>query len=48
MYRGLKPCGVISAADVRGAMAERVLHEGCYVAMASDENFKFGSSLPWL
>jgi hypothetical protein len=40
VYRGLKLCGVISAVDVHGAMAERVLHEGLYLATASDENFK--------
>ncbi|MBI4658793.1 MAG: DUF3782 domain-containing protein [Verrucomicrobia bacterium] len=40
IYRGLKLYGIISAVDVRGALADRVLHEGLYLATASDENFK--------
>jgi len=39
-YRGMKLYGIISAVDVRGALAERVLHEGLYLATAGDENFK--------
>ncbi len=39
-YRGMKLYGIISAVDVRGALAGRVLHEGLYLATASDENFK--------
>ncbi len=39
-YRGMKLYGIIAAVDVRGAMADRVLHEGLYLATASDENFK--------
>jgi len=39
-YRDMKLYGIISAVDVRGAMAERVLHEGLYLATASDNNFK--------
>ena len=40
VYRGLKLYGIISAVDVRGALADRVLHAGLYLATASDENFK--------
>jgi hypothetical protein len=40
IYRGMKLYGIISAVDVRGALADRVLHEGLYLATASDENFK--------
>ena len=40
VYRGLKLYGIISAVDVRGALADRVLDEGLYLATASDENFK--------
>ena len=32
--------GIISAVDVRGALADRVMHEGLYLATAGDENFK--------
>ena len=39
-YRGMKLYGIISAVDVRGALADRVLHEGLYLATAGDENFK--------
>ncbi len=39
-YRGMKLYGIISAVDVRGALADRVLHEGIYLATAGDENFK--------
>ena len=39
-YRSLKLYGIISAVDVRGALADRVHHEGLYVATAGDENFK--------
>ena len=39
-YRGMNLYGIISAVDVRGALADRVLHEGLYLATASDENFK--------
>jgi len=39
-YRGMKLYGVICAVDVRGALAERVMHEGLYLATAGDENFK--------
>jgi len=39
-YRGMKLYGIISAVDVRGALADRVMHEGIYLATASDENFK--------
>ena len=39
-YRGMKLYGIISAVDVRGAFADRVLHEGLYLATAGDENFK--------
>jgi len=39
-YRGMKLYGIISAVGVRGALAERVLHEGLYLATAGDENFK--------
>ena len=39
-YRGMKLYGIISAVDVRGALADRVHHEGLYLATASDENFK--------
>ncbi|MBM3836395.1 MAG: DUF3782 domain-containing protein [Verrucomicrobia bacterium] len=38
--KGMKLYGIISAVDVRGALADRVLHEGLYLATASDENFK--------
>jgi hypothetical protein len=38
--RGMKLYGIISAVDVRGTLADRVLHEGLYLATASDENFK--------
>ncbi|MEK7686554.1 MAG: DUF3782 domain-containing protein [Verrucomicrobiota bacterium] len=40
VYRGLKLYGIISAVDVRGALADRVLREGLYLATAGDENFK--------
>ena len=40
VYRGMKLYGIISAVDVRGALADRVLHEGLYLATAGDENFK--------
>jgi len=40
VYRGLKLYGIISAVDVRGAMADRVMREGLYLATAGDENFK--------
>lgn len=36
----MKLYGIISAVDVRGALADRVLHEGLYLATAGDENFK--------
>ena len=39
-YRGMKLYGIISAVDVRGALADQMLHEGLYLATASDENFK--------
>jgi len=39
-YRGMKLYGIISAVDVRGALADRVLNEGLYLATAGDENFK--------
>jgi hypothetical protein len=39
-YRGMKLYGIIAAADVRGALAARVLHAGLYLATAGDENFK--------
>jgi len=39
-YRGMKLYGVICAVDVRGALAQRVMHEGLYLATAGDENFK--------
>ena len=39
-YRGMKLYGIVSAVDVRGALADRVLHEGLYLATAGDENFK--------
>jgi hypothetical protein len=39
-YRGMKLYGIISAVDVRGALADRVHHAGLYLATASDENFK--------
>ncbi|MCI0534062.1 MAG: hypothetical protein L0Z50_02425 [Verrucomicrobiales bacterium] len=39
-YSGMKLFGIISAVDVRGALADRVLHEGLYLATAGDENFK--------
>ena len=39
-YRGMKLYGIISAVDVRGALADRVMHEGLYLATSSDENFK--------
>ncbi|MBI4328002.1 MAG: hypothetical protein HY674_22455 [Chloroflexi bacterium] len=39
-YRGMKLYGIISAVDVRGALADRVQQEGLYLATASDENFK--------
>jgi len=38
--RGMKLYGVICAVDVRGALAQRVMHEGLYLATAGDENFK--------
>jgi len=40
IYRGMKLYGILSAVDVRGALADRVHHEGLYLATASDENFK--------
>ncbi len=40
IYRGMKLYGIISAVDVRGALADRVMHEGLYLATAGDENFK--------
>ena len=40
VYRGMKLYGIISAVDVRGALADRVMHEGLYLATAGDENFK--------
>jgi hypothetical protein len=40
IYRCMKLYGIISAVDVRGALADRVFHEGLYLATASDENFK--------
>lgn len=39
-YRGMKLYGIICAVDVRGALAERVMHEGLYLATSGDENFK--------
>ena len=39
-YRSMKLYGIISAVDVRGAVADRVLHEGLYLATSGDENFK--------
>ena len=39
-YRGMKLYGIVSAVDVRGALADRVLHAGLYLATAGDENFK--------
>jgi hypothetical protein len=39
-YRGMKLYGIISAVDVRGALANRVWHAGLYLATASDNNFK--------
>ncbi|PWU10456.1 MAG: DUF3782 domain-containing protein [Verrucomicrobia bacterium] len=39
-YRGMKLYGIIAAVDVRGALADRVAHEGLYLATAGDENFK--------
>jgi hypothetical protein len=39
-YRGMKLYGIISAVDVRGALVDRVHHEGLYLATAGDENFK--------
>ena len=39
-YRGMKLYGVIAAVDVRGALADRVAHEGLYLATAGDDNFK--------
>jgi hypothetical protein len=39
-YRGMKLYGIICAVDVRGALAQRVMHEGLYLATAGDENFK--------
>ena len=39
-YRGMTLYGIIAAVDVRGALADRVLHEGLYLATAGDENFK--------
>ena len=38
--KGMKLYGIISAVDVRGALADRVLREGLYLATAGDENFK--------
>ena len=38
--KGMKLYGIISAVDVRGALADRVMHEGLYLATAGDENFK--------
>jgi hypothetical protein len=38
--KGMKLYGIISAVDVRGALADRVLHEGLYLATAGNENFK--------
>lgn len=38
--KGMKLYGVISAVDVRGALAARVHREGVYLATAGDENFK--------
>ena len=40
VYRGMKLYGILSAVDVRGALADRVMHEGLYLATAGDENFK--------
>lgn len=40
IYRGMKLHGIVSAVDVRGALADRVMHEGLYLATAGDENFK--------
>ncbi|MBI2946016.1 MAG: DUF3782 domain-containing protein [Verrucomicrobia bacterium] len=42
--KGMKLYGIISAVDVRGALADRVLHEGLYLATAGDENFKLVKS----
>src|SRR5262249_37555683 len=39
-YRGMKLYGMIAAGDVRGALADRVEHEGFYLATAGDNNFK--------
>jgi len=38
--------GIIAAVDVRGALADRVAHEGLYLATAGDENFKLVKSKP--
>ena len=40
IYRGMKLYGIVSAVDVRGAQADRVMREGLYLATAGDENFK--------
>jgi hypothetical protein len=36
----MKLYGIVSAVDVRGAQAARVMQEGLYLATAGDENFK--------
>ena len=45
-YRGLKLYGIIAAVDVRGALADRVAHEGLYLATASDDNFRLVKPKP--
>ena len=40
VYRGMKLYGILSAVDVHSALADRVMHEGLYLATAGDENFK--------
>ena len=40
MYRGMRLFGIIAAVDVRGALADRVMHEGLYLATAGDQNFE--------
>ena len=42
--KGMKIYGIISGVDVRGALAERVLRAGLYLATAGDENFKKGEN----
>jgi hypothetical protein len=45
-YRGMKLYGMIAAVDVRGALADRVAHEGFYLATAGDDNFKLVKPKP--